>query len=177
MTKKRKFEQERFEFMFRINGNPICQRYFDIRGFKKESLNSIELKEMMDKITGLQVGKFGVLGIIPKFLKTQSVDNVWKYFNPYKPQTQEDIDENKRNIFEKEDTFSFEFKVDGEIVAVSEFTGNYFQPRVRYQVNIKDIIPDIMYEIRDTLSKNSYTTDFNGSDLKFESINDYKVNY
>lgn len=37
------FKKDRFEFMFKINGNIICQRYFYINGFKKKSLNSLEL--------------------------------------------------------------------------------------------------------------------------------------
>ena len=71
-NKKRKFEQERFEFMLRINGHPICQRYFDIRNFNEDSINSMEMKELMDTLAGMNNGDFGSMGIIPNFLKGKS---------------------------------------------------------------------------------------------------------
>lgn len=165
-NQKKKFEQERFEFMLRINGNPICQRYFDIRNFNEDSINSYEMKELMDIIAGMNNGPIGTLGIIPNFLKEKSVDYLWGYYNPWKPQKNEDI--NRKDIFEKEDVFTFEFRVDDKTVAESIFTGNYFPPKVRYQVNIKDIIPEIISEIRQCLSKKTYTESYDGITLKNE---------
>lgn len=165
-NKRKKFEQERFEFMLRINGHPICQRYFGIRDFNSDSIQSLEIKEMIDSIAGMNNGNTGSMGLIPDFLKKESRDYLWNYYNPYKVQIKEEI--NQRDIFEKEDVFTFEFRVDGKTVIETEFTGNYFPPRVRYQVNIKDIIPDIISEIRNTLSKNSYTDEYAETNLKQE---------
>lgn len=165
-NQKKNFEQERFEFMLRINGHPICQRYFDIRNFNEESTHSMEMKELMDRLAGMNNGPIGALGIIPNFLKEKSKDYLWGYYNPWKPQKTEDI--NRRDIFEKEDVFTFEFRVDNRTVAESHFTGNYFPPKVRYQVNIKDIIPKIISEIRQSLSKKRYTDSYEGIDLKIE---------
>ncbi len=163
-NQKKSFEQERFEFMLRINGHPICQRYFDIRNFNEDSINSMEMKELMDDLAGLNNGQIGSMGIIPNFLKEKSKDYLWGYYNPWKVQKEEDI--NRRDIFDKEDIFTFEFRVDGRTVAESVFTGNYFPPKVRYQVNIKDIIPRIISEIRQSLSKKSYTDEYSGITLK-----------
>jgi hypothetical protein len=165
-NKKRKFEQERFEFMLRINGHPICQRYFDIRNFNEDSINSMEMKELMDLLVGMNNSSVGSMGLIPDYLKGESRDYLWGYYNPWKVQKEEDV--NKRDIFEKEDTFTFEFRVDDRTVAESTFTGNYFPPKVRYQVNIKKIIPAIISEIRDYLSKNSYTESYGGVELKYD---------
>lgn len=162
--KKSKFEQERFEFMLRINGHPICQRYFDIRNFNEDCINSLELKELMDKLVGMNNGPIGSMGLIPDFLKEETREYLWGYYNPWKVQKTEDI--NQRDIFEKEDTFSFEFRVDNRTVSESTFTGNYFPPKVRYQVNIKKIIPEIIHEFRECLSKNRYTESYGEVELK-----------
>lgn len=40
--------KERFQFVYSVNDNIICQRYFRINGFNLESLNSLELKDALD---------------------------------------------------------------------------------------------------------------------------------
>lgn len=39
--------KERFEFVFSMNGNIICQRYFRINGFQEKSLGSVQLTEAL----------------------------------------------------------------------------------------------------------------------------------
>lgn len=46
-------KKERFEFVFTVNGNIICQRYFRINGFKIKSLNSEELTETFRECVAL----------------------------------------------------------------------------------------------------------------------------
>lgn len=45
--------KERFEFILTVNGQIACQRYFRINGFKKDSFNSIEFKETIDRCVEL----------------------------------------------------------------------------------------------------------------------------
>lgn len=151
MTKK--VEEQRFEFILYINDHIICQRYFNIRDYNDDSLKSFELKELMDNIVGMNNGDFGSLGIIPRYLKNKSVDYLWDNYNPYLPQKEETT----KNIFEKIDNFQFEIKVDKVTVAKSEFCGNFFPPKVRYAVDVREIIPSIMSEIRQTLSQKKYS--------------------
>lgn len=152
----KKIEEQRFEFVLYINKNIICQRYFSIRDFNKKSLNSLELKELMDALVGMNNSQFGSLGLIPAHLKAKSVDFLWKNYNPYYPKKEEA----PKNLFEKEDVFDFEIKVDKMTVAQSTFSGNFFPPQVRYQVDIKEIIPMIISEIKTTLSQKKYTTKY-----------------
>lgn len=39
--------KERFEFVFSVNGNIICQRYFRINGFNERSLGSVQLTDAL----------------------------------------------------------------------------------------------------------------------------------
>ena len=149
----KKIEEQRFEFILYINNHIICQRYFHIRDFNDESLNSWEIKQLMDSICGINNGEYGTLGIIPNFLKKKSIDYSWSIYNPYSVQSEQNI----RNPNEKIDDFQFEIRVDKKTVAKSMFPGNLFPPKVRYAVDIKEIIPAIMGEIRDILSQKKYT--------------------
>lgn len=152
----RKMEEQRFEFVLYINKHIICQRYFNIKDYNEKSVNSLEMKELMDRIVGMNNGSHGNMGIIPAHLKNRSIEYLWKNYNPYYPQ-KEDV---YKNIFEKEDTFHFEIKVDKVTVAQSVFCGNFFPQQVRYQVDIKEIIPSIISEIKDYLSEKKYTTKY-----------------
>jgi hypothetical protein len=107
----------------------------------------------MDNIAGMNIDNFGKLGIIPKYLKNKSIDYLWDNYNPYFVQKEE----TSKNIFDKIDNFQFEIKVDKTTVAKSEFCGNYFPPKVRYAVDVREIIPAIMTEIRQYFSQKNYT--------------------
>lgn len=146
-------EEQRFEFVLYINDHIICQRYFNIREYNEDSLNSYEIKELMDNIAGMNIDNFGKLGIIPKYLKDKSVDYLWDNYNPYTTQKEETV----KNIFDKIDNFQFEIKVDKKVVAKSEFSGNFFPPKVRYAVDVREIIPSIMTEIRHYFSQKNYS--------------------
>ena len=170
--KKNFWEDFRFEFVLYINNgrrkedgnNIICQRLFDVKGYNEEALKSLEIKELMETIGGVENGQVGSMGIIPNHFKKLCKKASWDTYNPYRINTG---DEN-RNIFEHEDVFTFEIKVDKKVVATTEFSGNWFQTDVRYQVNIREIIPEIIEEIQDFFSRNEYTTTYEGYDLKFE---------
>ena len=143
-----KIEEQRFEFVFYINNHIICQRYFNIRDFNE---NYTDVKELMDNITGMNNGEWGDLGIIPKFLKKRAVDYLWDNYNPYY-QPEENAKPSSDKI-DKIDNFQFEIKIDKKTIAKSQFSGNPFPPKVRYSVDIREITPLIMGEIRYFLSQ------------------------
>lgn len=151
-TTVKKIEEQRFEFVLYINDHIICQRYFNIRDYNEDSNQSLEMKELIDNIAGMNIDNIGTMGIIPTFLKAKAVDYLWINYNPYYIQPEE----GSKNIYEKLDNFQFEIKVDKISVVKTQFTGNFFPPKVRYDVNIKEIIPAIMAEIRHFLSQKKY---------------------
>ena len=69
-------KREQFEFILTINGNIICQRYFRINGFKRESYNSTDLVETIDHCVDL----------IDQDLKAKTA----MYYNKTAPQVLED---------------------------------------------------------------------------------------
>jgi hypothetical protein len=52
-TQNYKNEDQRFEFVLYINNHIICQRYFHIPNFNEDSVNSLEMKELIDNIVGM----------------------------------------------------------------------------------------------------------------------------
>lgn len=161
MTEVKKIEDQRFEFILYINKNIVCQRFFSIRDFNEDSAYSIDLKYLMDRIVGMGNDNRTTMGMIPSFLKKKSMEYLWKYYRPYEDPKADGY----RNIFEKEDTFDFEIRVDKSPIAQSTFSGNFFPQHVRYHVDIKELIPNIIYDIKDTLSKKKYVHKYANIDL------------
>jgi hypothetical protein len=152
---KKKYSNYSFEFLLKKNNHIICQRYFNIDNYNSDVLNSNEVKKLMDSLAGMNNGEFGSCGLIPSFLKSKSVDFLWDRYNPFSEFNVEN-DNVSRNIFENEEFFTFEIRVNKRIVGQSIFSGNYFPTAVRYQVNIKEIIPDIINEITECFSREEY---------------------
>lgn len=144
---------KKFEFVLYINGNIICQRYFTVKNFNKNSLKSMDLVWCIGVVTDM----------IKDDLKAKSEDFLWKQFNPYREQTQEEVV--SENIFENEDVFDFDIKVDDKTVVTTKFTGNIYPQRVRYSVDIRKLIPSIISEIQNTLSDENLTVEYCGIEL------------
>lgn len=148
-----KHNESKFQFSLMINNNIVVERFFDVRDFNPESIKSLEVKDLMDTIFGDGDTNNGHLGIIPTYLKDLSVDYLWNNYNPHFQQT----DENMRINSDKNDMLQFEIRYDKKLIGKSEIRGNSFPPRVRYSIDIKPIIPQILSEIRYYLSRESYT--------------------
>lgn len=149
----KKIEEQRFEFVFYVNNNIICQRYFHIYDFNEDALKSLELKDMMDSIGGMNNGQFGELGIIPNYLKTKSLNYLWENYNPYSVQN----DDSYKAPAKKGDVFKFEFKVDKRSVSEIQFSNEFFTLNPKINVDIREIIPAVMSEIRQSTSQKNYT--------------------
>lgn len=136
------------EFILYINKNIICQRYFNVKGFNKKSISSFEMYECITDVVDL----------INRDLKKKSKDYLWRSYNPYKEQKQEDII--REDVFENEDIFDLEIKVDDRVVATKQFTGNFYQQRIRYSVDIRKMIPKIISIITETLSRENLNVEY-----------------
>ena len=138
---------KKFEFMLKINGNIICQRYFTVRNFNPKSVQSLDMLYCVSDCVSM----------IQERMKEKAVDYIWGQFNPYEIQTLEQI--NRTPIFEKEDIFDFEIRIDERVVAAKRFTGNVYPQRIRYSVDIRDLIPSIIASIQETLSQEYFSVE------------------
>jgi len=178
-----KTEQHPFEFVLKINGNIICQRFFPIYNFNEDVIDSLEMKELLDRIVGMNNLSGWEIGIIPDFLKKRSSEYL-QFF-----EDNQHLPYNNINIWANKDTYTFEIKINGEVVGVSQFEGNTFPPKIRYGVNLHhqtniwgekefndkglpiklDILPIITKDIIKTFSKKSYTKEYMGYSLDYNT--------
>ncbi len=143
---------KKFEFVFFINKNIVCQRYFTVKNFNKQSLKSMDLIDCVKNVTD----------IIKKDLKNKTYDFLWGQYNPYFEQKSEDIVKDDNTV---EDVFDFQIRVDEVVVAHTQIRGNDYPQRVRYSVDIRKLIPGIIAEIQNTLSKENFDVEYSGIEL------------
>ena len=67
--------------------------------------------------------------------------------------------------YENEDVFDVEVRIHDKIAAKKRFTGNVYPPKVRYSVNIKELIPQIISTIQEKLSQKKYSQTYAGIEL------------
>lgn len=146
---KKSYQNYPYEFLFMINGNPIVGRNFPIKNFNEESLKSYELKEIID----------GAVGIISNHFKEKTYDFMEKINNYFVMSTTEE-NQPPVDIYENEDFFTLQIKVKGKVVCERIFSGNVYPPSVRYDVDIRKIIPKIIDYLQQGLSGKNYTKNF-----------------
>ena len=96
-------------------------------------------------------------------LKKKTYEYLYKSYNPYRKQLQEDII--SENIFDNEDVFDFEIKTDDRLIGKKRFTGNVYPQRVRYSVDVRSLIPRIISHIQDVFSQENFTVEYSGIEL------------
>jgi hypothetical protein len=185
----KKTEQYPFEFIFKINNNIICQRFLPIINYNEDVKESLELKELLDRIIGLNNGDYGdvhwgELGLIPKFLKDRSSDYL-SFFNNHSY-----LNYRNREGDEKDDMYTFQILIHGKVVGESQISANIFPPKIRYKVNLKyktniwgekllgdngkpihlKILSLITKDIQNTFSKRTYTKEYMGYSLDYNKV-------
>lgn len=133
---------QNFDFTLFINDKIICKRYFDIRDYNNNCKKSYEIKEMISDL----------ILTIENQMKLKSINSLWDSYNPY-------VSKNLSNVTErnnKNDMFKLNISVDSKIIISGYFEGNKYQPKVRYQVDIKPIIPTLIKAIRFYMSISDY---------------------
>jgi hypothetical protein len=160
MNPKQNYEirKERFEFIFKVNDNIICQRFFKINNFNEQSAYSIELYDTVNDIVDL----------IDKDLKSKSRIYTWYMYDKdyvdeeFMPRKKSGIfgetmfysDENyiERGVYDShklidnvkvylpdnETTFKFSFCMDGREIISKIWNGDAYPNFVKTSVDISN---------------------------------------
>ena len=87
-------------------------------------------------------------GIIPTYLKKKSVDYLWDNYKPYYAQNEDSY----KTPPKKGDMFQFEIKVDSMPILKVEFPNEYFTLNPKINVDIREVIQEIITDVRYFLS-------------------------
>jgi hypothetical protein len=139
------FDITKFEFLLTLEGNIICQRYFNVKDHVDQSRRSLDLHYYVKNICEE----------ISEDLKIKSSNYLCENQNFIL--NSENVEEGAE---EKKEHFLLEIKL-GEDVFISRiFPAYYYHPKVRYTVDIRPKLKSILSELTDILSSTELETSY-----------------
>lgn len=120
-----------FNFSLFMNDKIICQRLFSDYNYKKNHINFDEAVEIINVTTNL----------IKEFIKSESIDLLWKNYDAY----------NRKSVFcteSKKDLLKIEIRYYSKLIVSSCIEANIYHPKIKYKIDIRSIIPEIVTSIR-----------------------------
>lgn len=134
--KKENNEQQKFEFLLKIDNNIICQRYFNVKNFNPKTVRSVEFYWFVQEI----------YEAIEVTLKEKTTDIITEYFT-----------EDMSKSTEEEENFTITINKGETNLMTRIFPANLYPPRVRYSVDVRPQISYFLNGLSDVLSLREIT--------------------
>jgi hypothetical protein len=147
----REQDSTKMELLLTLNDNIVVQRFFNVRGFNIESKNSLELYEFIKTFKEQ----------LQYYLKMKTVT--------YMLDNQESImyDQTimETSYTDGPENFNIYVKVGDQILTHRIFDGKLFPPKVRYTVDVRPFLKEVMRELTDIFSSKNLTYQYLNFDL------------
>lgn len=147
-------EQEitKMEFLLTLNENIVVQRYFNVKGYNPDAKSSIEfyqfIKDLKDELE--------------YYLKMKTVvymmDNMESIIHD--PKIME------TSFTEGPEVFNIFVKVGDQTICHRIFDGKKFPPKVRYTVDVRPYLKDVLKELTDIFSSEELNFQYCEFDLR-----------
>jgi hypothetical protein len=135
----------KFEFLITLENNIVCQRFFNVKGYNPKVRRSLDLYETIQDIAN----------DIQADLKKKSSEFLFeneKFLGNSPDQTTVPTSE----------YFTMQVRLGDDVIIARQFPASIYPPKVRYTVDVRPEIRNILTKISDTLSQDVYETEFNG---------------
>ena len=129
----------KFEFLMLLEDNIICQRYFNVKGYKPQNRRCLDLYEQLKWIEHR----------IEDDLKMKSFNYLMDQYNRYTNHV--NLSEQDKNI-KRDEMFHMYLKLNNEIISHKIFPAWIYPSRIRYTVDIRPFISSFLKELSDVLS-------------------------
>ena len=129
----------KFEFLLTLEDHIICQRFFNVRGYRPRNLKSLDLYETVEYMKN----------DINESLKMKSTDYLLSIYNSY-THTVNLSEQDREN--ENREEFNIYIKLNNEIVTHRIFPAWIYPGKIRYTVDIRPFISSFLRELSDVLS-------------------------
>lgn len=145
-------DSTKMEFLLTLNENIVVQRFFNVKGYNPDAKNSIEfyqfIKDLKDelqyylkmKTVVYMMDNMEAIMHDPKIMETSQTEEA-EYFNIY-------------------------VRVGEQTICHRIFDGKLFPPKVRYTVDVRPYLKDVLKELTDIFSKDELNYEYCEFDLR-----------
>jgi hypothetical protein len=126
------------EFLITLNNNFVVQRFFNVKGYNTDAKNSVELTEYIKDLSNE--------------LRTKLRNKTVVYMLENRFQIEEDASILETSNTDGSETFNIILKIGNETICHRIFDAKVYPPKVRYTLDIRPSIKNILRELTDILS-------------------------
>jgi hypothetical protein len=147
----KEMDSTKMEFLLTLNDNIVVQRFFNVRGFNPKAKNSLELYEFMKSLKEE----------LQYYLKMKTVI----YMMDNRNAIESDASIMNTSFTDGPEVFNLFVKVGEQTICHRIFDGKLFPPKVRYTVDVRPFLKDVLRELTDIFSNNRLTYEYLDFDL------------
>ena len=149
--KEQNVDLTKLEFLMTVNDNFIVQRYFNVKDYNPKAKNSAELMQVLD----------GFVEQLKRHLKLKTVT--------YMSDNQYEIMENPEvldtSFTDGPEVFNIYLKNGNNIMMHWTFDAKLYPPKVRYTVDVRPFLKEILNSLTEVFSTKKLTYDYMGYSL------------
>ncbi len=138
-------EITKFEFLLTLDGNIVCQRYFNVKDHNPQSRRSLDLHYYIKNISEE----------ISEDLKIKTSDYLCENQNYFL--NLDSVEDNETN---KKEDFLIEIKLNDDVFISRIFPAYLYHPKIRYTVDIRPKLRRILSDLTDVLSSEELETTY-----------------
>ena len=144
-------DSTKMEFLLTLNDNIVVQRFFNVRGFNPRAKNSVDLYEYI------------------KTLKEELQYYLKMKTDIYMMDNQDSIKYDPKimdtSFTDEPEIFNIFIKVGDQTICHRVFDGKLFPPKVRYTVDVRPFLKDVLRELTDIFSESKLSYEYLEFDL------------
>lgn len=144
-------DSTKMEFLLTLNDNIVVQRFFNVKGYNPKAKNSIELYEFIKSLSDE----------LHYYLKMKTV----VYMLDNKEAISHDPTIMDTSFTEGPENFNIFVKLGDTTLCHRIFDGKMYPPKVRYTVDVRPFLKEVLRELTDIFSSRKLTYEYLEFDL------------
>lgn len=149
---KEQQEITKLEFLLKLNEQIVVQRFFNVRDFNPRAKNSYDLHEYVTHIQET----------LHEDLKKKTVTYMIDNMN----QIIEDDSVLKTSMTDGDENFNIFIRINDETICHRQFNAKLYPPKVRYTVDARPYLKNILRDLTDIFSAKDLSYDYLGLPLE-----------
>ena len=144
-------DSTKMEFLLTLNDNIVVQRFFNVKGYNPKAKNSMELYEFIKSLSDE----------LHYYLKMKTV----VYMLDNKEAISHDPTIMETSFTEGPENFNIFVKLGDTTLCHRIFDGKMYPPKVRYTVDVRPFLKEVLRELTDIFSSKKLTYEYLEFDL------------
>jgi hypothetical protein len=147
----KEMDSTKMEFLLTLNDNIVVQRFFNVRNYNPKAKNSLELYEFMKSLSEE----------LHYYLKMKTV----VYMMDNRDAIEHDASIMNTSFTDGPEVFNLFVRVGEQTICHRVFDGKRYPPKVRYTVDVRPFLKDVLRELTDIFSNNKLSYKYLEFDL------------